>query len=80
MRFVIEIPDQLVPAATSGDTAAASPVTDTYSGGPAQAATDPAAPALAAASAGEAEALAGGIAIDRGPDEAIDGGAAPNRS
>jgi hypothetical protein len=55
-------------------------MTDTYSGGPAQAATDPSAPALAAASAGEAEDLAGGIAIDRGPDEAIDGGAAPNRS
>lgn len=78
MRFVIEIPDQLVPAAAPGDPGAARPVTDTFSAGPAQAATDPAAPALAANSGGEAEEVAGGIAITRDPGGAIDGGAAPN--
>jgi hypothetical protein len=78
MRFVIEIPDQLAPAAASGDTGAAGPVTDTFSGGPAEAATDSAAPRPAANSGGEAEELAGGIAIARATDEPIDGGAAPN--
>ena len=80
MRFVIEIPDQLVSTAAMGDTVAAGAVTDAFSGGPAQAAADPAASALAANSGGEAEEPAGGLAVAGGPDLAIDGGAAPNGS
>jgi hypothetical protein len=80
MRFVIEIPDQLVTAAGSGNIAVASPPADTFSGGPAQATPDPAAPALAANSPGEAEHLAGGVATGPVSDGAVDGGAAPNGS
>ena len=80
MRFVIEIPDQLVPAAASGDTAAASPVSDTFSGGPAPGTTPLPTPAPATNSGGEADDVAGGVASARGPDEAIDGGAAPTGS
>jgi len=80
MRFVFEVPEQLVAAAASGDTAAASPLTDTISGGPSPGATPLATPTLAAYSAGEAEHLVGGVAIGRDSDEAIDGGAAPHGS
>jgi hypothetical protein len=85
MQFVIEIPDQLVPTAASGDIAVASPATNTFSGGPAQAAPDPAASPLAANSGGEADELAGGVAVSPGgvaigpePNGASDGGAGPN--
>lgn len=80
MRFVIEIPDQLLPAAASGHIAVATSAADTFSGGAAQSGPDPAASALAADSAGDAEPLAGGVATGPGPGGAMNGGAAPNGS
>jgi hypothetical protein len=75
MRFVFEIPDQLVPVAGATATSA---VSDAISGGAAPESTAPG--ALAAVSAGEAGPPIGGAVIADGSDAAIDGGAAPEGS
>jgi hypothetical protein len=75
MRFVFEIPDQLLPSAAATATSA---VSDAISGGAAPASTTPETPALTAVSAGQAESPTGGVVIADSSDAAIDGGAAPD--
>jgi hypothetical protein len=73
MRFVFEIPDQLVPV--TSDTATPGSASDAISGGAAPAPIAVAGLSVDASSAGEAEHPSGGVAIANGSGSAIDGGA-----
>ena len=77
MRFVLEIPDQLIAAASAMGTGAAC---DVISGGAAPTSATPETAALDAISAGEAQPPLGGVAVAGGSDAAIDGGSAPDES
>jgi hypothetical protein len=76
MRFVFEIPDQLVPALPSSDSPATGSASDAISGGAAPASVPEGALALAVSSAGAAEYPGRGVAMANGLNTAIDGGAA----
>ena len=73
MRFVFEIPDQLVPVTSVTTTPSAT--SDAISGGAAPAPVDVTGLAVDASSAGEAEHPFGGVAVANGSGTAIDGGA-----
>jgi hypothetical protein len=76
MRFVFEIPDQLVAGAPSNTATAQSPI-DAISGGAAPVSGHQGMLIVAASSAGEAEQHGGGgVVITNGSDTASDGGAA----
>jgi hypothetical protein len=77
VRFVFEIPDQLVPAAGA---MATNTMSDAISGGAAPAFAAPGTPAPAAISAGEARPPIDESAIADSPDAAINGGPAPDGS